>query len=202
MGARENALCGFPSSGGRRSSVHGCGSVHAVVELREDVRELHHLTGHYLVARSLLVRSDRYFEDRFLQKAIAGQRRMRVLREEDREVTRWNRKPGGGGILVELNVLLLVKRPNRSVTRFDWLPADFFVAGDCHLNVDVTAMRFERSSSAAPTLFVINRKRNSRSIDFVAVGCELSQIARKNEIRGDPKSRVKVKISFQLRQSV
>jgi hypothetical protein len=38
----------FPSSGGRRSSVHGCGSVHAVVELRKDVRELHHLTGHYL----------------------------------------------------------------------------------------------------------------------------------------------------------
>jgi hypothetical protein len=37
----------FPSSGGRRSSVHGCGSVHAVVELRKDVRELHHLTGHY-----------------------------------------------------------------------------------------------------------------------------------------------------------
>jgi len=29
-------------------SVHGCGSVHAVVELREDARELHHLTGHYL----------------------------------------------------------------------------------------------------------------------------------------------------------
>jgi hypothetical protein len=28
-------------------SVHGCGSVHAVVELREDVRDLHHLTGHY-----------------------------------------------------------------------------------------------------------------------------------------------------------
>lgn len=43
----ENLLCGFPSSGGRRFSVHGCGSVHAVVELREDVRELHHLTGHY-----------------------------------------------------------------------------------------------------------------------------------------------------------
>jgi hypothetical protein len=38
----------FPSSGGRRSPVHGCGSVHAMVELREDVRELHHLTGHYL----------------------------------------------------------------------------------------------------------------------------------------------------------
>jgi feruloyl esterase len=37
----------FPSSGGRRSSVHGCASVHAVVELRNDVRDLHHLTGHY-----------------------------------------------------------------------------------------------------------------------------------------------------------
>jgi hypothetical protein len=43
----ETALW-FPSSGGRRLSVHGCGSVHAVVELREDARELHHLTGHYL----------------------------------------------------------------------------------------------------------------------------------------------------------
>ena len=42
----ETALW-FPSSGGRCSSVHGCGSVHAVVELREDVRDLHHLTGHY-----------------------------------------------------------------------------------------------------------------------------------------------------------
>jgi len=70
-----------------------------------------------LVARSLFVRSDRDFEDRFLQKAIAGERRMRVLREEDREVTRRNRKPGGGGILVELNIPLLVKRPNRGVTR-------------------------------------------------------------------------------------
>jgi hypothetical protein len=29
-------------------SVHGCGSIHAVVELREDARDLHHLTGHYL----------------------------------------------------------------------------------------------------------------------------------------------------------
>jgi hypothetical protein len=28
-------------------SVHGCASVHAVVELREDARDLHHLTGHY-----------------------------------------------------------------------------------------------------------------------------------------------------------
>ncbi len=32
----------FPSRGGRGSSVHGGGSVHAVVELREDVRDLHH----------------------------------------------------------------------------------------------------------------------------------------------------------------
>ena len=101
-----------------------------------------------------------------------------------------------------MNVPLLVKCPNRSVTRLDWLPADFFVACDCHLNVDVTAMRFERSSSAAPTLLVINRKPNSRSVDLVAVGCELSKIARTDKIRRDPKSRVKVKISFQLRQSV
>ena len=43
----ENLLFGFPSSGGRCPSVHGCVSVHAVVELREDVRDLHHLTGHY-----------------------------------------------------------------------------------------------------------------------------------------------------------
>ena len=42
----ETALW-FPSSGGRRVSVHRCGSVHAVVELRKDVRDLHHLTGHY-----------------------------------------------------------------------------------------------------------------------------------------------------------
>jgi hypothetical protein len=28
--------------------VHGDGSVHAVVELREDANDLHHLTGHYL----------------------------------------------------------------------------------------------------------------------------------------------------------
>jgi hypothetical protein len=38
----ENPLCGFPSRGGRRSFVHGGGSVHAVVELREDASELHH----------------------------------------------------------------------------------------------------------------------------------------------------------------
>ncbi len=31
----ENPLCGLPSSGGRCSSVHGGGSVHAVVELRK-----------------------------------------------------------------------------------------------------------------------------------------------------------------------
>jgi hypothetical protein len=42
----ETALW-FPSSGGRRLSVHGCGSVHTVVELRKDVRDLHQLTGHY-----------------------------------------------------------------------------------------------------------------------------------------------------------
>jgi transposase len=48
----------FASSGGRRSSVHGCGSVHAVVELREDARDLHHLTGHYQRIR-LLVASGR-----------------------------------------------------------------------------------------------------------------------------------------------
>jgi len=41
----ETAL-GFPSNGGY-SAVHGCGSVHAVVELTEDARNLHHLTGHY-----------------------------------------------------------------------------------------------------------------------------------------------------------
>ena len=29
-------------------AVHGIGSVHAVAELREDARDLHHLTGHYL----------------------------------------------------------------------------------------------------------------------------------------------------------
>jgi hypothetical protein len=45
----ENPRYGFPSRGGRRSFVHGGGSVHAVVELREDASELHHLTGHYLV---------------------------------------------------------------------------------------------------------------------------------------------------------
>jgi hypothetical protein len=39
----ETALW-LPSSGGRRFSDHGCGSVHAVVELREAVRDLHHLT--------------------------------------------------------------------------------------------------------------------------------------------------------------
>jgi len=31
----------------RALRVHGCGSVHAMVELRKDVRDLHHLTGHY-----------------------------------------------------------------------------------------------------------------------------------------------------------
>jgi hypothetical protein len=39
-------------------SVHGCASVHAVVELREDARDLHHLTGHY----HKLMRKD-FFEE-------------------------------------------------------------------------------------------------------------------------------------------
>jgi hypothetical protein len=39
----ETALW-FPRSGGRCFSVHGCGSVHAAVELREVMRDLHHLT--------------------------------------------------------------------------------------------------------------------------------------------------------------
>jgi len=76
------------------------------------------------------------------------------------------------------------------------------VAGDCHLNIDVTAMRFEPSPSAAPTLVVINRKPDSRSVDFVAVRRQFSKISRKDKIRGAPKGRVKVKISFQLRKSV
>jgi hypothetical protein len=38
-------------------SVHGCDSVHAVVELREDVRDLHHLTGHYPMAIGWTFRS-------------------------------------------------------------------------------------------------------------------------------------------------
>ena len=37
----------LPSSGGGRTFVHGCGSVHVVVELRKDVSDLHHLAGHY-----------------------------------------------------------------------------------------------------------------------------------------------------------
>jgi hypothetical protein len=36
-------------------SVHGCASVHAVVELRKGVRDLHHLTGHYLTGVLILV---------------------------------------------------------------------------------------------------------------------------------------------------
>ena len=42
--------CGKPAlwfSKQRWTGSHGCGSVHAVVELREGVRDLHHLTGHY-----------------------------------------------------------------------------------------------------------------------------------------------------------
>jgi len=76
------------------------------------------------------------------------------------------------------------------------------VARDCHLNVDVTAMRFELTPTAAPTLFVINRKPHSRSVDFVAVRRQRSKISRKDNTRDDPKGRVKFKISFQLRQSV
>jgi hypothetical protein len=41
-------LCVFQAAVDGVLSVHGCGSVHAVVELRESVRVLHHLTGHYL----------------------------------------------------------------------------------------------------------------------------------------------------------
>ena len=40
-------LCGFQAAVDGALPVHGCGSVHAVVELREDTTELHHLTGHY-----------------------------------------------------------------------------------------------------------------------------------------------------------
>ena len=47
-------LCGFQAAVDGALSVHGCGSVHAVVELREDVRDLHHLTGHYLEVREIL----------------------------------------------------------------------------------------------------------------------------------------------------
>lgn len=50
-------------------------------------------------------------EDRFL-----GQWRVRVMGEEDREVTGWDRKPAGGQILVKLDVPLLVKCPNATVT--------------------------------------------------------------------------------------
>ena len=42
-------LCGFQAAVDGALPVHGCGSVHAAVELREDVLELHHLTGHYPV---------------------------------------------------------------------------------------------------------------------------------------------------------
>ena len=47
VGACGNRSCGFQAAVDGALSVHGCGSVHAVVELREDVRDLHHLTGHY-----------------------------------------------------------------------------------------------------------------------------------------------------------
>jgi hypothetical protein len=36
----------------RALRVHGCGSVHTVVELRNDVRDLHHLTEHYLETKN------------------------------------------------------------------------------------------------------------------------------------------------------
>ena len=72
-----------------------------------------------VVARSVFVRSKCYFEDRSFQKSIPSQRRMRVLREKDREVTGRKRQPGGRDVLVELNIALRVKRPNRSVTRRD-----------------------------------------------------------------------------------
>ena len=47
--------CGKPAlwfSKQRWTGSHGCGSVHPVVELREGVRDLHHLTGHYPVGCS------------------------------------------------------------------------------------------------------------------------------------------------------
>jgi hypothetical protein len=43
-----NHSCGFQAAVDGALPVHGSGSVHAVGELREDVRDLHHLTGHYL----------------------------------------------------------------------------------------------------------------------------------------------------------
>ena len=55
-------------------------------------------------------------EDRFLQKSSAGQWRVRVMGKEDREVTGWDRKPAGGDILVKLDVPLLVKYPDATVT--------------------------------------------------------------------------------------
>ena len=56
----ETALW-FPSSGGRRFSVHGCGSVHAVVKLREDVRDLHHLSeGPFLERMEPMARPSKY----------------------------------------------------------------------------------------------------------------------------------------------
>jgi outer membrane murein-binding lipoprotein Lpp len=35
-------FCGFQAAVDGALSVHGCDSVHTVVELREDVRDLHH----------------------------------------------------------------------------------------------------------------------------------------------------------------
>jgi hypothetical protein len=49
-GAWSAPSCSSRTMSGRRRTtlfVHGCGSVHAVVELRKDATELHHLTGHY-----------------------------------------------------------------------------------------------------------------------------------------------------------
>jgi hypothetical protein len=69
-----------------------------------------------VAAVAFLARLDRDLEDRFLQKSSASQRRVRVLREEDREVTGRNRKPDRGDIIVKLDVPLLVKYSNRSLT--------------------------------------------------------------------------------------
>jgi len=47
VGAVENPLVGFPSGGGRRSSVHGRGSVHTAPDSRTMRANFHHLTGRY-----------------------------------------------------------------------------------------------------------------------------------------------------------
>jgi hypothetical protein len=45
-------------------SVHSCASVHAVVELKDGVRELHHLTGHYpFEAHTRLLNSSDYVKE-------------------------------------------------------------------------------------------------------------------------------------------